>query len=253
MMPDATINTQDPRIFRMSPEGIRIVRKRYRNILFPLYAVVFIIVVGGELYNNGVDNPWIFAISILVSLTLLGFLEYAAYSRLKKMMESVAITWDILTISRQMRGTPDLVMYHGEIKRIERTKKGHLVIRGSQPRDLIFISKYVEDFSALQSLLEGVAPITPYSSTRFILWGGMLVNLVGLLALILAFTVNDPQAFYWLGAFALVFNVWALVNSWKNKNLPTRARTLRLVRILLLLALVAKVYADWSGLRFPQI
>ena len=240
-----------PKTFKMSPDGLRVFRNRYLSIFLPLYLIIFGAITLVQFSGREIHNFGAVVFSISGGIVIVTAISIFSYFRGKALLESYTIIWDTLTITRQQKDTPDLVLYHGEIKRVEFPKKGGMVVRGGNARDFILIPKRLEGFEELEGLLGQVASFAPYSPPAA-LRGEAFVHLISAVTFLAAIMVKDREWFYIMAILAVVFNIFSLILQSRNKNTSGSSRAFRLVRILFILFLLAKIYMDWSGLRFPQ-
>lgn len=246
-MSSATAIPDAPITFRISPGKMQAYRKRYVITLLVVYGFAGILFTAIHYYQDDGEDAWTLWLPLGIMAVFGGILSYVNLGRQKRMMESYEITWETLTITRRQKDTPDVVLYHGEITGVEYFRKGGLIIKGKNARDLIFVPRHIERYEELKSLLEELVPLQPYSLPRWLVKGGTLVNLAGIVSLLFALYSTNRDIIFWVGTLAIGLNAWSIYSVSRSKNLPSGTKRLRFIRALLLVVLLLRMYSAFTG------
>jgi hypothetical protein len=173
-------------------------------------------------------------------------ISYIAYIRRAAMWESYKIILDDLKITLQKKDVPDVILYHGEIRRIAETKKGMLLIYGEKTGQTIIALAEMDGFEELKRLLENIQPIQPYKHTAAS-WGLMLLSLSAYGSFLAACLVQEREVILWLSIPALVLNIAVWIIIARNRQVSSTTKTFRFIRLLFIAVILFRLF---GALRF---
>ena len=235
------------KVFRFSSETIQTIQRRQFKTVIPICAGAVLIAVT-VLYLTHHDE-WdriSFLIAMLFSIGVLVITQFLGARRRREALESYAITWEPLTVTRSQKNIPDIVLYHGEIQSIELTKKGALLIRGQQSRDFFLVPRDIDGYEELKVLLEEIRPLQAFSAPQWIaLQSGM--PLLAFISLAVASIVHGQIAILCAGSVAIGLNIWYIIRVLRSKQVNQAYKAFRVIRIILLVCVALRMLAAATG------
>jgi len=151
--------------FKIGPDGVAQIKKKslLRSIPISLLAATFGITVA-IINSRGVkvDISTFIPMIIFVPIAL-GFGFRRGLKRLQAMMESYELTISENLIIREQVNTPDISIYHSEVREIVQLKNGNFSIKGSRNNGIIIIPAQIDNYTQLETILKQIHPIATKS------------------------------------------------------------------------------------------
>jgi hypothetical protein len=226
------MNNDSPLMFRIPEETIKAYNNKF--LLFVAFGLVLYggIAVAIAAYNHRWPPDTASFIGFGMVLPILAFSLIRSLRRRKEILLSYAIVWDNLTITRKENGKKDLMLYHGEIRKIQQSKNGNLIVIGPSITENIVIPKSIEQKEALMALLEEVHPIEPFKATQQ-MWVLIVITYIAFLSFLASCFVY--QKYSWVPMVALVINTFQLYRVFTHKQTTYRSKLWAILRVVLLI------------------
>lgn len=235
------------KVFRFSSETIQTIQKRHFKTVIPICGGAVLIAVTVMLLMH--HDEWdriSFLIATLFSTSVLVITQFLGARRRREALESYAITWEPLTITRSQKNIPDIVLYHGEIQHIEITKKGALLVRGQQSRDFFSVPREIDGYEELKTLLEEIRPLEAFSAPQWIVLQGGL-PLLAFISLAIASLVHGKVPILCAGSIAIGLNIGYIIRVFRSKQVNQAYKAFRIIRIILMACVVIRILAALTG------
>ncbi len=229
------MNNDNPLIFRIPEERIKAINKKsllYVAFGLALYGGIAITI---AVYTDHWPPDTASFIGVGLVLPVLTFGLIRGMRRRSAILRSYAIVWDNLTITRKENGKKDHTLYHGEIKKIQQSKNGNLIIIGPTITENILIPKSIEQKEALMTLLEEVLPIEPFHATQQ-MWILVIITYAAFISLLASCILY--QKYSWIPMVALIINAFQLYRAFTHKQTTYRIKLFAILRVVLLIILI---------------
>jgi hypothetical protein len=123
------------------------------------------------------------------------------------------------------------------------------LITGRNERDKIIVPAQIDDYAAVESILNRIAPVETVTGKPFSqkYQGAFSILMVG--AMICVFTVSNKIITVLSGVAVKVVMMWAFVETRKNKNIDAKTKRASWFMLVVAAAVALIVWAKLSGFK----
>ncbi|PWV56606.1 hypothetical protein [Chitinophaga sp. S165] len=237
-------------VFKLSPEGVDqvISKNRFRSIAIMLISTVIALIIFLK-YTEGKDNtPTDLLLPLAFMLVVAVWSYMRAIKRQKKLLATFIITVNENNVTRQQINTPVVSIAIADIKEILRDKKGNLVIKANENRDIIYVPAQIDDFPELEALLHQIKPIgerNPYPiMERYPIAVGLLTA-----PLMLGVYLSTNKIIVGVtGTLLLVLLIWSFYQTQRTKHVDDRTKRRGYFLLLVMVAIVVFMIKKLTGI-----
>jgi len=216
------------KVYKIKPGGFNEVRKQILRRVLPMYVAVFTGVVlmlvfsPANKYNKKNDvNTLPFVLPFAAAL--LGFSYYRGISKQRPVFESYTLTISDITIIRDEDGKPTISLYHNEVTAIYRNKNGSLLIKGTEPGDIIGVPAQVEDYEELEITLQNIKPIENPPAKNALLTG-ITFPLIGSGSMVGVVIATNKILVAICTIVFIVLSIWSFFTIMRSKNIDPKTK-----------------------------
>lgn len=238
--------------YKIPPEGLAAARSRMLRRLAAVYCVYFIIIIGIIGYQTrdiGLEIWWIYPVVIAV----LGVSTYFATRRIVRRNMQYLRTYNLMLtsnlISREGDNFPTIAIYLKDIRSIQVTKRGVIVIKSPDRHATIAIPREIERYDEIRETLNQIMPVTEGANGGF-RQGYRLLLLLVFLASMAGFIMSDTR---WIFTVSGIICVGALGWSWfeirRSRNVDERIKRRSWTYFLFVALIIYLLLVKWGVLR----
>lgn len=234
--------------FKLTPQALAEVQKRVmQRIIFLLAIVLFVGLFMPALASGKMEigaSSWLM---LLVMVPVLGVTVYFTMKRTKANLSTYKLIVTEYSVTREMRGTPTIVIAKSEIKEIVKQQNGAFAIIGGSRINAIGVSPFIENPSELERLLADLKPITVKTSTSWLKKYQLPVVLATIALMMTAFYATNKYIATFAGCAFAALMIYSFVITQMSKNVERRTKRMSYFFLLPLLSVILSVIGRWVG------
>lgn len=238
--------------FRISQATFNESRKKNLIKVVPTLLISLIVGITITEFNSskGTDiNVLLFVIP--VSLIALGIGVYRGLNRQKAILESYVLTVGESFITREQLNTPVIKIETSEVKQINKFHDGSFTLQGTTPSDLIIITRQIENYEQLESILTGLMPLTERTKQSVIEKFQSFTSLVTVGLMLCVFTVDNKVIVGLTGSALILIILWSFDQVRRSKNVDSKTKKNMWWLLLVLVSVVLVLIFKLSGFARP--
>lgn len=220
--------TDLPLTCKISPEKIWTSSKRYLLLTVLAYTIVLLLFYALNAWVGATDLKG-FWTSFGTAFALLVLYTLMRWRNRRLSWESYLLTWEKQTITCKRIHYPDIVLYHNDIKSVQTSPKGDLIVRGSDPGDSFIIPRGLDRYDQLKEWLEGIAPFQQPVGRSWRTIGKVLAVAAYGSLFITLICLHDRRTFLGGASFSIVMQVLNLLYALRSKDLSNNGKITRII------------------------
>jgi hypothetical protein len=197
--------------------------------------------------NKTVSNTHDLPLIIAVIMVVMTFSLIRVIKGQKVIFETYKLIIDDVRIIRQQGNTPDITLTFSEIKSITKTSKGGLVIRGSNPLNMILVPAQLDGLSGLEQLLLENCKVQMSDSNPLMQRLLIPFTLFTLCLMAVIYISNNKIIVLISGIILLPIMIAGFIKLQTNKNIDNKTRKSSYWMILMFLIIIGIVVKKMLG------
>lgn len=236
--------------FKISQSGIKEIQKKalIRTIFLMSLMLIFAAIISSVNTGGKAGDVNILPIIIPLFAIVFGVSIYIGLKKSKKLLESYILTVTSNLIIREQFNTPTVSIYVNELKEIVQ-KGGNLAIKGKDSEDIIYVSRYIENYDQLEIRLKEIIPIVSNNSKPFYEKYRSLLPVLSVVLMLGVYAVDNKLIVTICGVIVSVQLILSFKKIQKSKNIDEKTRRSTWWIILVLVSVIGVVLAKLFGLR----
>jgi hypothetical protein len=237
-------------VFQLNEEGLKQLKRILIKRLALIFGFVIIIAVGYSTYTSAKAHNDI--ITIIAPAVILLIVVFASSKRTIAQQLAVYQTYKLSMhtnyISREQANVPIMEIAYDEIESITKAPEGGLIIRGTNPIEIILIPVQLEQLEQLEQRLAKIKEITPdnRSFLKRKAWLLSVIVLVGLFATIIS---TDNKIIICLAGGILILMIgYAFYKIRTDKSIDQKIKDAAWYLLLIAMSVVIAVYVKITRL-----
>jgi hypothetical protein len=235
--------------FRIAPGTFYSVRRKRLLTILPvmLLATIAGIVISYTTQKqlSGELNTLPFVIVLLT--IIFSFSTYRNINRLRTLYESYVLTIDNYMITKEQQGIPTVTIYFLEIREINKSPQGYIIIRGREAKDIIYIPPELENFETMEKLLREWEPFQPAQDLNFLQRYPMILPMI-MMGLMTVVFISFNKWLVGIGGILLmlvmIYSFFAIQN---NKYANRLTKRFSWWYLILMFIIIINIVAKFKG------
>jgi hypothetical protein len=233
-------------IFKIRQSGFKEIRRTMLIRTIPM--LVIVLTFGITVASKSLNYTEILPYYIPFIVVLLAFGIYRGINRQKTLFNSYTLTITNNLISREQVNTPTISIYFNDIKEISKHKNGSFTVKGKDATDIIAIPPQVDNYSQLETTLQGIRPIVAKDNVSFLQKYQSLTALLVVGLMLCVYTVNNKIIVALAGTTFVSIMIWSFIKIRGSKNVDRRTKKIVWWSLIVVASVIAVMIFKLTGL-----